>query len=62
MSLLLAAFVPLPVAIVVTILYRVVWTACDALWALLAGHFGNVALLEPDPTVAGESVSPATQP
>ncbi len=62
MSLLLTAFVPLPVAIVVTILYRVVWTACDALWALIAGHFGNVALLEPGPTAAGESVSPAPQP
>lgn len=40
MSLLLAAFMPLPVAVVVTILYRVVWTANDALWAIAAGHLG----------------------
>ena len=35
-SVLLAAYMPLSVAIVVAILYRVVWTLCDLFWAVVA--------------------------
>ncbi len=35
-SVLLAAYMPLSVAVVVAILYRLVWTLCDLFWALVA--------------------------
>ncbi len=41
MTVLLAAYMPLPVTIVVAILYRVWWTLNDAAWALGASQLGQ---------------------